>query len=89
MAESPQGWTGDAHRIRGRRLMTLRAQLFELEPVCRACAERLATVRDHIRPLFEGGTEDPANIQPLCQTCSDTKTQTESTRGRFNARRKR
>lgn len=81
-----KGWRNDDGRIRGRKLQTLRAQLFAQEPFCRACATRslevLATVRDHIIPLAEGGTDDPSNIQPLCQDCSDAKTKQEAKRGR-------
>jgi len=40
-----------------------------------------AVIRDHIIPIGEGGTEDDSNIQPLCQSCSDAKTQRESARG--------
>jgi 5-methylcytosine-specific restriction protein A len=43
---------------------------------------RLAVIRDHIVPLFEGGADDEANVQPLCQACSDRKTFQESLRGR-------
>jgi 5-methylcytosine-specific restriction enzyme A len=64
----------------------MRAELFKREPLCRACMAEgrttLATIRDHIKPLFEGGTDDPTNIQPLCQACSDLKTAAESSRGR-------
>ena len=64
----------------------MRQQLFAREPFCRTCAQqgrkRVATIRDHIVSLAEGGTEDESNIAPLCQTCSDTKTAQESLRGR-------
>jgi 5-methylcytosine-specific restriction enzyme A len=63
-----------------------RARLFKQEPLCRACAAEgriiLATIRDHIVPLFEGGKDVDENIQPLCRTCSDAKTHAESMRGR-------
>jgi 5-methylcytosine-specific restriction protein A len=72
-------------RIRGRELQRRRARLFARERWCRACAQDgrriLATVRDHIVPLAEGGTEDDSNIQPLCLDCSDAKTERESRRG--------
>ena len=42
----------------------------------------MKTIRDHIVPLMEGGTDVPENIQPLCQACSDRKTQAEAQRGR-------
>jgi len=84
------GWKGvSPRRIRGRALQTLRADLFRREPLCRVCQangrDTIATIRDHIVPLTEGGTEDATNIQPLCQRCSDRKTATESQRGRARA----
>lgn len=67
-----------------------RARLFAREPLCRQCRAAgrttLATIRDHIVPLMEGGTDVPENIQPLCQACSDRKTQAEAQRGRGRAR---
>lgn len=72
-------------RVRGRQLQARRAALFTREPLCRACAAHgrtaLATVRDHIVPLAEGGIDDEINVQPLCQDCSDLKTREESRRG--------
>jgi 5-methylcytosine-specific restriction protein A len=74
-------------RISGTTLQNLRKALFEQEPLCRECVRhdrvRAATIRDHIIPIAEGGTEDPSNIQPLCQTCSDEKTRQEASRGRW------
>ena len=68
----------------------MRRALFDREPLCRVCAAQgrvtLAVIRDHIRNLEEGGTEDEANCQPLCQACSDTKTHGESMRGQRRAR---
>lgn len=73
-------------RVTGRRLQAQRAALFAREPLCRECARQglttLATIRDHIAPLAEGGLDVDANVQPLCQPCSDAKTATESARGR-------
>ena len=84
---SAHGWRNDDQRIRGRRLQRLRDQLFTSEPLCRACKAAgrtaLATIRDHIVPLAEGGTDEPSNIQPLCRECSDRKTQQEAQRGRW------
>ena len=77
-------------RIRGRKLQALRATLFAREPLCRLCAAQgltvAATIRDHIVPLAEGGRDDASNEQPLCQSCSDAKTQQESARGLRRAR---
>jgi 5-methylcytosine-specific restriction enzyme A len=72
-------------RIRGRELQRRRAQLFASHPWCARCLDEgrrtRATIRDHIVPLAEGGTEDETNIQGLCLDCSDLKTVGESTRG--------
>jgi 5-methylcytosine-specific restriction enzyme A len=74
--------TDVAPRLRGRALQAARAALFAREPLCRGCGRALATIRDHVVPLAEGGQEVESNIQPLCQGCSDAKTQRESARGR-------
>lgn len=72
-------------RIRGRALQRLRARLFARQPWCVLCPTRgthhLATIRDHIVPLAEGGRDDETNEQGLCQACSDLKTREESARG--------
>jgi 5-methylcytosine-specific restriction enzyme A len=41
----------------------------------------VATIRDHIVPLAEGGTDDDLNSQPLCAACHRRKTERESARG--------
>jgi len=73
-------------RVRGRELQRRRVRLFQREPWCRLCAQAgrrtLATIRDHVRPLAEGGPDDETNEQPLCHACSDRKTAAESLRGR-------
>lgn len=73
-------------RTSGRKLQRQRADLFGREPYCRSCSSKgfvvLACIRDHIKPLAEGGTDDDDNIQPLCLPCSDEKTAEESRRGR-------
>ncbi len=72
-------------RIRGRKLQTLRSRLFAQEPYCRMCREQgrltVATIRDHVVPLAEGGLDVEGNTQPLCQSCSDSKTRDEARRG--------
>ncbi len=84
------GWREDPDRIRGRPLQRLRMALYKAEHHCRSCGVGLSMhpqagnrmIRDHIVPLFEGGTEDPANIQPLCLRCSDIKSQAEAQRAK-------
>lgn len=72
-------------RMRGRRLQRARAALFAASPLCVACRVvgrvTVATIRDHVVPLAEGGVDDETNVQGLCQDCSDTKTRAESQRG--------
>lgn len=64
----------------------MRAALFTREPLCRLCmAENrvsIATQRDHVKPLAEGGLDDETNEQALCEPCHDTKSAGESKRGR-------
>jgi 5-methylcytosine-specific restriction protein A len=73
-------------RYTGRALQRERETLFALEPLCRQCAAEgrtsIATIRDHILALAFGGADTRENVQPLCQTCSDAKTQGESRTGR-------
>lgn len=72
-------------RITGRALQRLRAELFDREPLCRSCKAaglvELATQRDHIKPLEEGGTDTEDNVQPLCEPCHDAKSKAERERG--------
>lgn len=74
-----------AKRITGRRLQQLRQQLFEREPLCRPCYRqgvvKLATMRDHIVPLEEGGKDVEENVQPICDDCHDAKSKAERARG--------
>jgi 5-methylcytosine-specific restriction protein A len=73
-------------RVRGRALQRMRARLYATHPWCAVCRRRLLTlremVRDHTIPLFEGGRDDETNEQALCVSCSKTKTESESKRGR-------
>lgn len=39
---------------------------------------------DHIIPTAEGGSDDPDNLQWICNECSTAKTQQESQRGKGN-----
>jgi 5-methylcytosine-specific restriction protein A len=76
----------EVQRTRGRILQRQRAALFMREPLCRMCSQQgrvsQASIRDHIVPLAEGGSDDDSNIQPLCRSCSDIKTAQESAKGR-------
>ena len=73
-------------RITGRRLQALRAALFTRSPLCVQCEAEgrvsLATQRDHIVSLEQGGADDDDNTQALCAACHDTKSKGESAHGR-------
>ncbi len=72
-------------RIRGRELQRRRAALFARSPWCTRCARigirTRATIRDHLVPLAEGGSEDESNENALCLDCFDTKKDEEAQRG--------
>lgn len=73
-------------RITGRRLQAMRQALFEREPLCVACKAAgrvaLATERDHIVSLAEGGADDDGNVQGLCKDCHEAKSLGETLRAR-------
>lgn len=89
-AQHPRAaWSKPANstkRITGRKLQRLRAELFTRDPLCVMCREqgivKLATQRDHIKPLAEGGTEDDDNTQGLCTDHNKEKGLAEALRGR-------
>jgi 5-methylcytosine-specific restriction protein A len=70
----------------GRRLQAARAELFRMHPLCVMCERqgrvRLASQRDHITPLAEGGVDNSTNVQGLCVECHDLKSLRERLRGR-------
>lgn len=78
---------GATKRITGRRLQAMRKSLFERDPLCAECRRHgrvtLATLRDHIIPLAEGGTDDDDNAQGLCHDYHEGKTLNEALRGRL------
>jgi 5-methylcytosine-specific restriction enzyme A len=76
-------------RITGRRLQAMRTELFTRSPLCAEC-QRVGRVtraveRDHIVPLYEGGTDTPDNTQGLCLDCHNAKSIAESTRARLRS----
>lgn len=74
-------------RIRGGKLQRLRHELFASQPLCQLCLTEgritVATIRDHIRPIAEGGTDELTNIQAVCSSCHARKIGQESARGRI------
>lgn len=77
-------------RLRGRALQRKRRELFDRTPLCALCQAAgrvtVATIRDHVVPIGEGGSDDDSNTQALCLACSDIKTAAESERGRRRVR---
>jgi 5-methylcytosine-specific restriction enzyme A len=65
-------------RVRGRRLQKLRYQLARTQPFCARCHVEVATVRDHVVPLWAGGLDVETNTQALCVDCHNAKTAAES-----------
>jgi 5-methylcytosine-specific restriction protein A len=76
-------------RITGRRLQAMRAALFSRNPFCAECNRqghvKLATQRDHIISLADGGLDDESNEQGLCTECHDAKSKKERIAGRKRA----
>lgn len=77
---------GAAKRIKGTTLQNARARLFRRNPLCVECEKAgrvtLATQRDHIVPMFEGGRDDDSNTQGLCVPCHEAKSLAERLRAR-------
>lgn len=75
----------DYDRITGRKLQTIRNRFLRSNPLCAECLKNgvytLATIRDHIVSLAEGGQDTEENTQALCIECHNKKTQEEARRG--------
>ena len=50
----------------------LRRQVLADFPFCFHCGQ-LAKHVDHVKPLRQGGSHDPSNLQPLCVSCHNKK----------------
>lgn len=49
--------------------------------ICRSCGEWSDQLEiDHIVPMWEGGSDDVFNLQPLCVECHKEKSAEEATR---------
>lgn len=75
----------DYKRIGGRKLQQIRAKFLRDNPLCVECLKqgiyKAAEIRDHIKPLAEGGLDTTDNTQALCVECHNKKTQAEAKRG--------
>lgn len=84
----PKPWSSSVprERLRGATRQERRRRLFDREPLCRECLKygrvTVATIRDHLVPLAEGGSEEPDNEQPLCRACHHLKSAAEAQRHR-------
>ncbi|OYX77869.1 MAG: hypothetical protein B7Y82_04730 [Sphingomonadales bacterium 32-65-25] len=74
-------------RKSGRPWQRLRRAILAAEPLCRLCMAKgrvaVAVEIDHETPLAKGGTDDPANLRPLCRDCH-----LDATRRQFGRRAK-
>jgi 5-methylcytosine-specific restriction protein A len=74
--------TARTERIRGRRGVELRRRILAGNPLCAACEAKgrvtVATAVDHIVPLSKGGSNDEANLRPLCRDCHADKTRADA-----------
>ncbi|MGW1770296.1 HNH endonuclease [Streptomyces sp. NPDC002104] len=48
---------------------------------CYGCNGEASEI-DHVRPLWEGGTDDLSNLAAVCKPCHSTKTKTERAKAR-------
>ena len=88
-----QDWAKKADapkRMTGRKLQAARAALFQANPLCVECDRKgrvvLATQRDHIVALADGGQDVPENTQGLCGDCHEAKSLGERLRAQRRAR---
>lgn len=85
-----EGRTAKKRTVTGFKLQKARESLFKREPLCRPCKAqgfvKIATIRDHIIPLAEGGEDTEGNTQPICADCHKHKTHEESKRGAARAK---
>lgn len=83
-----KAWTGNnasKRLLKGRALQRERERLFAAAPLCQECKRNgrtaLATIRDHVIPLAQGGKDERENTQGLCGPCHDAKSRQEAAEG--------
>lgn len=47
--------------------------LLFFDNTCVKCGSKELIVKDHITPLYQGGSDHISNLQPLCRTCNSAK----------------
>ncbi len=65
-----------------RRTPGLRESILTRDGCCLRCGATADLVIDHIKPVLQGGDNDPGNLQTLCRGCNTKK------RGSIDRRRK-
>jgi 5-methylcytosine-specific restriction protein A len=69
-------------RMSSRPWARLRASVLMSNPLCVQCATegrvQAACEVDHVVPLWQGGSHDRSNLQPLCASCHADKTAAEA-----------
>lgn len=69
-------------RMRGSANMKRRERILSARPLCVVCESEgrtsAATEVDHVVPLWAGGSEADANLQPLCRACHVEKSARET-----------
>lgn len=77
---------GSTERGYGWQHQKARARLLREEPLCRECRKvgrvTAARIADHVKPLAQGGSREPENLQPLCTACHREKTLREAQAGK-------
>ena len=70
----------ETQRTRGGKWMRMRHTILRRDNgMCCLCNAELASEVDHRLPLWQGGTDDEANLQAVCSGCHDIKTKAEAT----------
>jgi 5-methylcytosine-specific restriction protein A len=86
--EGNLGTKNTIKRKAGRPWQRMRRAILAAEPLCRLYMTKSGRVTaaveiDHEVPLAKGGTDDPANLRPLCADCHQ-----DATRAQFGRRPK-
>lgn len=74
----------EGHKTRSQRLIAARklgthtqAEWCQLVSICGSrcvkCGKENDLVKDHVKPIYQGGSDSIENLQPLCGTCNRSK----------------